>query len=129
MNLNKSKNVIFLNLLSLSGYFYLIAWLYTHFVVRASIFNRKEIAGVSLDTVSLGNSYFYFDILIFLLKLCFTITLVLTFLAIVEFFLRRKSGFLENEIFKNKIYNFFFWLGLLFQLSPICIMLITIFIH
>ena len=129
MKLNNFKNSISSNLLSLSGYLYLLVWLYVHLIVRSDIMAWKGDAGSDPETVGMANSYFFVDTIFSLFMLCFIITFVLILLAIIEYLLRKKKIIPEIKSLNNRIYLFLFWLGITLQISPICMLLITFFTH
>lgn len=128
MKLKIFKNLISANLLSISGYFFLSAWLYVYFIVRPDIMNWKGNVGSDPETVGMANSYVFVDAIFSLFILCFVITSILLLLTIFESFLRKKS---QNEFksINNKVYLFTFWLGIILQISPLCMLLICFLVH
>lgn len=128
MKLSNFKNLISSNLLSLSGYAYLLVWLYVYFVVRLDIMNWKGAVGSDPETVGMANSSVFIDVIFSLFVFCFIVSAILILLTILEKFLRKKS---QNEFrsINNKAYLITFWLGLILQISPLCMLLVCFFVH
>lgn len=129
MKISNSKNYISLNLLSFSGYLYLLVWLYVYFIVRPDIMAWRGDIGSDPETVGMAHSSIFVDIIFSLFILCFIISIILLGLFIIEHLLRKKKIIPEYKQTNNSVYLFIFWAGIILQTSPFFMLLICFFIH